>query len=194
MLTCAVAAVAACSPEIISGAYLCGPEQLCPEGQACNGVNNTCVSPENAKPFSCPSTTEVEPNDSAASAQPIPNLTCVTGRIELTGCAPADDPEDWYSFDVPATCGTTIATISLAFPVAFEQLSLQLAGADAQAPTEGSACDYGTTDDGTDSLCLRQPVTAGGYYTVRIARTGVGSCGGACSFNRYAMAFQLGTP
>ena len=41
----------ACTPTITPGSYLCGPEQLCPEGQACNGPDNVCVRAPNAQPF-----------------------------------------------------------------------------------------------------------------------------------------------
>src|SRR5690606_5891048 len=42
-LVLVLVAAGACSPEIAPGAYLCGPERACPEGQACDGPTNICV-------------------------------------------------------------------------------------------------------------------------------------------------------
>ena len=184
--------VSACSPDIVQGSYLCGPEQSCPDGQACNGVDNICVLPSGALPFACgDKITEVEPNNGATAAQPITNLECVSPLVQIKGCTPANDAEDWYAFDVPATCGATVASVRLSFPLAFEQLSVDLAG------KSGTQADCGTTvgtDDGVDTLCLSTPVTAGQHYTLRIARSGIGDCGGQCAYNRYSLSLQLGTP
>lgn len=184
--------VSACSPEIVQGAYLCGPEQSCPDGQACNGEDNLCVLPSGAKPFSCgDKITEVEPNNGATAAQAIPNLACVSPLIQIKGCTPAGDAEDWYAFDVPATCGATVANLRLSFPLAFEQLSVELGGAAA------SPADCGTSvplDDGTETVCLKTPVSAGQHVTLRVARSGVGDCDGQCAYNRYSLSLQLGTP
>ena len=35
-----VLSVGACSPEIAAGTYFCGPEQLCPEGLVCDGIED----------------------------------------------------------------------------------------------------------------------------------------------------------
>ncbi|MBL9013897.1 MAG: hypothetical protein JNL83_06965 [Myxococcales bacterium] len=188
----AIALLSACAPEIVQGAYLCGPEQSCPEGQACNGADNVCVLPGGVKPFECgDKITEVEPNNGASAAQTIANLACVSPLIQIKGCTPATDAEDWYAFDVPVGCGATVATVRIDFPLAFEQLSIELAG------KTGSQADCGGTappDDGSDTVCLSTPVTAGQRYTLRVARSGVGDCDGECAFNRYSLSLQLGTP
>ena len=187
-----IALLSACSPEIVQGAYLCGPDESCPDGQKCNGVDNVCVLPSGAKPFECgDKITEVEPNNGAAAAQTIANLACASPLIQIKGCTPAADAEDWYAFDVPATCTATVATVRLDFPLAFEQLSVELAG------KTGSQADCGSTappDDGSDTVCLSTPVTAGQRYTLRVARSGVGNCDGQCGYNRYSLSLQLGTP
>ena len=193
MRALAIAALlSGCAPDIVQGAYFCGPEQSCPEGQACNGVDNLCMLPSGAKPFECgDKITEVEPNNGAAAAQSIANLACVSPLIQIKGCTPATDAEDWYAFDVPSGCGATVATVRLDFPLAFEQLSVELAGkTGSQADCAGSA----PPDDGTDTVCLGAPVTAGQRYTLRIARSGVGNCDGQCGYNRYSLSLQLGTP
>ncbi|MBA3462388.1 MAG: hypothetical protein H0T46_20670 [Deltaproteobacteria bacterium] len=189
----ALALCGACTPDIVAGAYLCGPEQSCPDGQVCNGPDNICVLPGAALPFECgDKITEVEPNNASTAAQPIPNLACVSPLVQVKGCTPTSDTEDWFVFDVPAQCTATEATIRLSFPLAFEQLSL---GLDGTATGTVAACGVNLApDDGTDVLCLEQAVTAGSKHAVRVARSGVGNCGGECGFNRYTLSLQLGTP
>ncbi len=187
----ALALLGACTPDIVPGAYLCGPDESCPERQVCNGPDNTCVSPGGAVPFACGAGNDVEPNDGAAVAQAIPNVTCAGPLLQLKGCAAGTDTEDWYGFDVPPSCAATVASIRLSYPIAFEQLSLRL------GTTEGDpvACGVDSApDDGFDQHCVTQNVTAGTHYTLRVARTGAGNCEGACAYNRYTLTLQLGTP
>ncbi|CAN5880382.1 hypothetical protein BH11MYX3_BH11MYX3_15040 [soil metagenome] len=187
----AVSLIGACTPDIVPGAYLCGPDESCPERQVCNGADNTCVLPGAAVPFACGAGNDVEPNDDAASALAIPNLTCAGPLVQLVGCASGSDAEDWFAFDVPPNCNATVASLRLSYPIAFEQLSLRLAS------TEGDAATCGvdsSRDDGSDQQCVTQNVTAGTHYTVRVARNGTGNCDGACAYNRYTLTLQLGTP
>lgn len=183
----------ACTPDIVAGAYLCGPEQACPDGQVCNGPDNVCVLPGAALPFDCGTKiTEVEPNNASTAAQAIPNLACVSPLVQVKGCTPTADTEDWFVFDVPAQCTTSVATVRLSYPLAFEQLSL---GLDGTATGTVAACGVNIApDDGSDVVCLEQPVAAGSKHTVRVARSGVGNCDGECGFNRYTLSLQLGTP
>lgn len=184
----------ACSPDIVPGAYLCGPDQSCPEDQVCDGVDNLCVAPGGAQPFACGTVTEVEPNDGATVAQPVTNLGCASPLVQIKGCAPLGDAEDWYQFDVPANCGPTVASIRLSFPIAFEQFALRL-GAQPSIEGDSTMCGVDSApDDGAMQLCLKQSVTAGTHYTVRVARSGVGNCDGQCGYNRYTLTLQLGTP
>lgn len=190
----ALAVAAGCSPDIVPGAYLCGPEQACPDDLVCNGEDNLCVAPGGALPFACGNVTEVEPNDGVAAAQPITNLGCASPLVQVKGCTPLGDVEDFYQFDVPANCGATIASIRLSSPIAYEELALRLDGA---TSIEGDAAMCGVDpapDDGAVQRCLSQPVTAGRHYTLRVARSGSGDCDGQCAYNRYTLTVQLGTP
>jgi hypothetical protein len=183
--------VSACTPDIVSGAYLCGPESSCPDGQVCNGTDNLCVLPGSAQPFSCgDKITEAEPNNAPGAAQNLESLQCVSTLVEIKGCTPADDHDDYYAFDVPAQCNATVAKVRLSFPLAFEQLTVDLGG------TTGTAevCTNTVPDDANETLCISQPVTPGMHYTLHVARSGVGDCGGACGYNRYTLGLQLGTP
>jgi hypothetical protein len=142
-------------------------------------------------PFACGPANDVEHNDGASAAQAIPNVTCAGPLLQLKGCASGSDSEDWYGFDVPANCGATLAEIRVSYPIAFEQLALRLATTDGDAATCGVDS---APDDGFEQLCVKQNVTAGTHYTVRVARNGTGNCDGACAYNRYTLTLQLGTP
>jgi len=190
-------ALTACSPDIVPGSYLCGPERLCPEDQQCDGVTNICVLPNQVMPFACPplmTTSEVEPNDSAASAQVVANLACVSRSAELVGCSKDLDGEDWFQFDVPGDCTAVGVTARLTFPLAFEVLSVELLDAGGAVLAIGEPCPQSEQDDGDEQSCLEKTLTPGGHYTVRVARTGEGACDGACAHNRYTLTLALETP
>ena len=197
LLGLGLVALGACSADIAPGSYLCGPEQICPADQACDGVSNTCVLPSQAKPFACPSateTTEVEPNNDTTSAQLVANLACASRTAEIVGCTRDLDGEDWFQFDVPAVCTTVHVQSRLTFPLAFEVLALELRGANDATVATGEPCANAESDDGDEQRCLDQPLAPGGHYAIRIARTGAGTCSGACAYNRYTLTLQLETP
>ncbi len=188
-------ALVGCTPDILPGAYLCGPEQVCPEEQVCDGVTNTCVLRSQAQPFACPVIqTEVEPNDNRNNAQVIANLLCASRPAEVIGCTKDLDGEDWFLFDVPSTCTTVGADLRLTFPLAFEVLELDLRDATGGTVATGSACANAEPDDGDEQRCIEQALTPGGQYAIRVARTGEGDCDGACAHNRYTLTLQLETP
>lgn len=187
--------LAACAPDIAPGAYLCGPEQVCPDEQVCDGVTNICVLRSQAKPFACPDmSTEVEPNDDTNNAQVIPNLTCASRPAEVVGCTRDLDEADVFEFAVPAACTTVGVDLRLTFPLAFEVLGLELRDATGGVIATGTACPQAEPDDGDEQRCIEQTLTPGANYTVRVARTGEGDCGGACAHNRYRLTLQLETP
>lgn len=189
-------ALAACAPEITPGTYLCGAEQLCPEGQACDGVSNTCELPSAARAFECgDEVDEIEPNDALASAQSIGDLACVSRVAELHGCEGKDgNTEDWFSFTAPACTNTVRATARATFPLSYEPLVLELR--DASGATRGTAtpCASDDKNDGDTELCLDTQVTPGTAYALRVAGAGSADCGGACAYNRYTLTVQLVSP
>jgi hypothetical protein len=184
----------ACSPEIAPGAYLCGPEEACPDGLTCDGAKNLCVLPNQVTPFGCAAGTEVEPNNALATAQQVGNLACVSQPIELVGCAQESDSEDWFQFDTPATCTAVGVGARLTFPLAFEILALELIGTTGATIATGGACANQDADDGDEQRCLDQRLDPGGHYAIRVVRSGEGTCDGACAHNRYTLTLQLKTP
>ncbi|MEO7091829.1 MAG: hypothetical protein ABI175_01180 [Polyangiales bacterium] len=189
----AIAVLGACTPDIVAGAYLCGPDESCPDGQKCDPASAICVAPSSVKPFACgEDQTEVEPNNSQASAQVIQALGCASTLAEVRGCTPAGDADDWFTFDVPATCTTTVAHIRLSSSVALQTLGVTLSGPSGSFQATETACDSSFPDDAEVQVCLSQALTPG-TYAVRVAPAGGGNCEGNCAYNRYTLGLQLGT-
>ncbi|MGE0396177.1 MAG: hypothetical protein AB7T06_05590 [Kofleriaceae bacterium] len=188
-------ALAACTPEITPGTYLCGEEELCPEGQTCDGVSNTCELPSAARPFECgDEIDEVEPNDAFQSAQLVEGLQCVSRVAEVHGCSRKDgSAEDWFGFAVPS-CTTVRATARIAFPLSYEPLVLELRDANDAVVATGEVCASDDKHDGDTELCIDMRVNPNDQYAIRVAGEGVADCDGACAYNRYTLTFQLVSP
>jgi hypothetical protein len=185
--------LAACSPSIAPGSYECGPEQLCPEGEACNGPDGMCVTAAIAEPFACGDVAgDVEPNDTFDTASTALGAdACVTLPTQITGCVNASDREDWYQLHVKDSCTTPQIEARLVFPIAFEPLLVEVRAADGSTVASGTDC-AGTSDAfGDHSTCVKAGVAAGGSYAVHVVRAGVQNCGGACAYNRYTTTIQL---
>ena len=186
-------AMAGCTPEIASGAYLCGAEQLCPEGMACNGPDNTCVTDVIAAPFACGDVSEHEPNNTLLTAENFGQPACVSQPVRVTGCESGNDVEDWYQLQVPSTCGAVVVEARATFPIAFEPLIVEVRAADESVVATSTPCDV-TADSGSSQVCVTGTAAAGGLYAVRIARAGIANCGGDCANNRYTLSIQLAQP
>lgn len=188
--------LAACTPEITPGTYLCGEEQLCPEGQICDGLSNTCELASAARPFECgDEVDEVEPNDAFQSAQLVDGLACVSRVAEVHGCSRKDgNAEDWYGFAVPSCTNTVRATARIAFPLAYEPLVLELRDASGTVKATAGVCPSDDPHDGDTELCIDTQVTPSSQYAIRVGAAGTADCDGACAFNRYALTMQLVSP
>lgn len=187
--------LAACTPDIVSGAYLCGPNGACPEDQLCNGPDNTCVLAGTAKPFECHPEVQSEPDDTAAQARELTALTaCVSPSTATANCMLTGDSADWVRFTAPAVCTAVQVEASVIFPIAFEQVGLELwdldhdmkIGSDVECSVAGDA--------GNEQRCLKVVLTPGGNYGIAVKPTGEGNCDGQCPYNRYTLRVQLATP
>jgi hypothetical protein len=192
----ALVAVAACTPDIASGSYLCGPEQDCPDGQKCDGATNTCVLPAQASAFACDPTVEHEPDDTPSQGFSIAGLTCTSSPFLAHGCLAAGDGQDWFQVPVPAACAAVAIDLQVSFPVAFEPLSVDLFDATgATSVASGAACVHRTTiGPGDDGACIHATLSPGATYALQIHPAGGGDCGGGCNYNRYTLTLTLGTP
>jgi hypothetical protein len=189
-----ILSIAACSADIPSGSYECGPEQACPPGQACNGVDNTCVAPTLVEPFKCLAAEEKEPDNSPTTATSITNLGCVSNVFTFDGCLAAGDMQDWFTFTAPTGCAGLEADIKVSFPLAFETVGLVLGDAAGAMVAPDAACTAGTKSPADDERCIKQSITQGQSYTVEVKPAGNGNCNGACNYNRYTIQVQLTTP
>jgi hypothetical protein len=189
----AFAILGGCTPDIVSGAYLCGPDESCADEQVCSPASGLCVGPNSVAAFACgEDQSEVEPNNSKAGAQVIQALGCASTLAEIRGCTPAGDADDWFVFEVPATCITTIAHVRLSSSIAFQTLGVTLSGPNGTFEAT-STCSTSFPDDGEVEICLDQAVTPGATYAVRVGPAGGGNCDGGCPYNRYSLHLQLGT-
>ena len=124
----------ACTPEIVSGAYLCGPDASCPEGLVCNGtedeaaglVADTCVLPSLVRPFACTPDIDLEPDDTADDAFLIENLGGVSAPFVNAACMMSGDSADWVKFAAPAVCTSVEVEARISFSLAFEELAFDL--------------------------------------------------------------------
>lgn len=190
-----VVAVAACSPDIVSGSYLCGDEQLCPSGYACNGADNTCVHPALAQPFACDPGDLHEPDEDAAHAFALPLSGCVTTVYRDRGCLDANDPANWSKVTTPGNCAAVGVHVTAAFPIAWEPLSLELWDIAANQKIAGdNACGSGVPGAGEDQTCLDHALENGKTYGIVVVPAGGGDCNGSCNYNRYFLSVQLGAP
>lgn len=189
------AALAACSPEIAPGSYLCGPDGLCPEGQACNGPDNVCVAASQAQPFTCDPAIDPAGDDQPATGAVLPAMLCVSVPLDRHGCMTAADAADFFQFDVPSTCGGVKVEASLVYPIAFQPLGLELSTGGAAATRAETACPASMTAvEGSEIVCASQTLAAGGHYAFGIVKDGAPSCDGACEHNRYTFRIRLATP
>ncbi|HEY5923990.1 MAG TPA: hypothetical protein VIV11_20060 [Kofleriaceae bacterium] len=195
--------LAACTPEIASGSYLCGPDASCPDGQACNGTKDdnagleaeTCVLESLARPFACSPQLNAEPDNTMDEAHVIPTLACVSAPFTIErGCMEAQDSADWLTFVVPSACASVGVNARLTFPYAFEELALELWDVDANMMVADAAECVQGAESGAIRRCLDLQLVPGKTYAVRVSPTGEGDCDGDCAYNRYSLSVQLGPP
>jgi hypothetical protein len=186
-----LAFVAACDPTIASGAYQCGPEQSCPDGFACNGVDGLCVTPASAKPFVCGAMySDVAGDDTPATARTLGELACISPVAEERNCLPMGDTGDFYTFTVADGCSSKVVA-SVLHPIAWQHLVLQLGKVGETPVTVESKCPtVRDIDDPLTASCLEAPVEPG-TYVLGVIADGTADCDGDCKFNRYTLGVQL---
>lgn len=196
-LVLAVATLAGCAPAIDYGTYLCGVEQRCPEGQACNGTDNRCVRPDDVEPFACDPQAQREPDNTAAEAFELPAMACVSIPTVLDGCLAEGEGEDWFKVVVPMGCTAVVTRIRITYPLAWQEVKVELGDAGGTILEGEGECDASETaldDLGFLDKCIKRTVTPGETFTIRVWSDGALSCGGACAFNRYSLSVRLETP
>jgi hypothetical protein len=187
--------VAACSPTINPGSYLCGAERSCPPDQTCDGLSDSCVLTGTEVPFTCDMGTDTPGDDSAATATQIPQLQCVSPPFNVSGCMPAGDGQDWYKLSVLSACTSVEVDVRMSYPVAYEKLSLELWDLSTNAPIGTDVqCVQSANDPAHVDRCIKLTVNPGGDYGLVVKAQSDGDCDGACAYNRYDLSVQLATP
>jgi hypothetical protein len=190
-LVLVAAGAAACTPDVVAGAYYCGFERSCPEGLACNGPDNICVLPSLAEPFDC--APKYEPDDTPEQGHELANLGCVSVPYVDENCLGTGDPADWVRFTAPAACTAVAVQARVAFPIAFAAVGLRLTDLDASIEVATSESCASGADDGDDERCLSAMLIPGRTYGLAVRTEGL-DCGGACKHNRYVLSVQLVAP
>ena len=187
-------ATGACSADIAPGTYFCGPDALCPDDMVCNGLDNICTVPSQAAAFDC-DIPDRSDDDAPAQGLQLSPLECVSGVRELKACLFAEDPGDWFQFDVPDNCTAVQIEARLTFPIAFEQVGIQLSTEGGTPVDVDAECTVSTGDDaGSLSRCFEMTVPNGTHHSIGLIHTGTADCEGECAFNRYTLSLQLSTP
>jgi hypothetical protein len=187
-------AAAGCTPDITSGTYKCGDQELCPPGLVCNGSDGTCVDKIIAEPFACGSMELNEPDDNATQAFALPMLGCVSQQYIAHGCLAAGDLSNWSKFSTPSNCTAVGVKANVSYPIAFQAVGLQLWDLDASMMVAmDDACTSGVVASGDDQRCLTATLANGKNYGIVVVPSGP-DCGGTCNFNRYTLTLQLVTP
>jgi hypothetical protein len=195
-------ALTACTPDVVPGAYLCGPEASCPEGQVCNGEfveeaklqSETCVLPSIARPFVCLPKIDLEPDDTMEQGYFIADLGCVS-NFANDGCMLEADSADWVTFEAPIGCTSQVAVQTrLTFPIAYEELTIELwdFAQNVRIATDGEC--KSTPEGFLVRSCLDFALVPGTKYAIKVTPNGQANCGGDCAYNRYTLTVQLGPP
>lgn len=182
--------VGACTPDIVSGSYLCGPNGACPGDLACNGPDNTCVLASTAQPFSCDPDVQTEPDDSAATAHVL-KLDCLGVPIVTANCMLQGDAEDWVKVTAPATCTSVAIHAAVSYTIAFEPLAMELWNLDTDTQLTSDTTCPNDGEHGEELRCLDQDLTPGATYGIKVRPTGEDDCDGKCPYNRYTLRVQL---
>jgi hypothetical protein len=154
----------------------------------------TCVLSSLARPFACKEKFDHEPDNSAAEGYLIQDLACVSAPFINDGCLPVDDTSDWVTFVAPSVCTAVGVQARLSFPIAYEQLGLELWNVDANMKmADDKECVQGA-DSTQVRRCLDATLVPGTKYGVKVTPTGEGTCEGTCLYNRYTLSVQLATP
>ena len=188
----AFTSLAACSPEVAPGTYVCGPEELCPDDLKCDRVTAICEVPASANEFACGDMhVDVPGDDAPATAQSLGDFACVSLVTERRSCLPVGDSGDFYTFKVADNCTSVHVQASVVYPIAFERLVLQLAKQGETPVTIDTKCNR-TGADGDGVSCLDAPVGPG-TYVIGVVPDGTGTCDNECRFNRYGISVQVTT-
>ena len=144
-----------CTPEIVSGSYLCGPERLS-RGAGLQrhrdkppASSHTCVLASLARPFACAPTDQRRARNSRGRGVPDPEPRLRVAAVLNNGCMLGDDSADWVKFVAPSVC-TAVDGASAADRFR------------SRSKRSGSSCGTSTAtcSSATDGACARARIPA----------------------------------
>jgi len=190
VIASALAVIAGCDPEIVSGSYFCGPQMSCPGDEVCSPADGTCVRPSLAEPFMCEAGSDGgEPNEDPATATTLSVAGCPAGQVERIGCLPSGIDVDWVRVTSPVSCAGAPLSIDTRYSVAFAPAIVELYTADgASVVATAAPCDITGGIGDKDAVCLDTTVPADGVSLVRVTLDHELDCDGACNFMHYQVA------
>jgi len=186
-LVVAAVALAGCEPDIVGGAYYCGPERACPPDLRCDEATAVCRYPREVEAFTCPDGTNAhEPDDTVAAAFDLGTAGCGVGSVAADGCIDNAPDLDHWTIHTPEGCGSTVH-VTAAAPLAFAPVSLEVLAADGTQLVEGTVCDD-LDDAGQVRRCADLDLPGGSTAVLRLGLLGGEDCDGACAYNRYHLS------
>lgn len=191
VLVAAIALSAACSPDIGTGTYFCGPDRLCPPDLECDDNTFVCESRQGADRFECPAGSESsEPDDSRGDALEAGPIACGAPLFPqvVTGCVADAEDRDHIAFELEQECTgeDPHVEITLRYPIALVALEMSLLDEDGDVVADGEICTLSGDATGMERVCIDRPLDPGAYV-LRIRSTGVGDCDGDCPHNQYVL-------
>ncbi len=187
----AVLAAAACSAEIGTGTYFCGPEQFCPPDLECNPNTFSCETPGTFEAFSCPFGASVnEPDEAMADAYEL-TLECGANTEDFTLCIDDGQDVDHFSFEMEECFGESPhLSFEIRYPVALAELQLELLDDAGQVLEVAETCTAEQNFTGMEWKCIDIPPLEPGVYFLRVSTTGERTCSGDCEHNQYRLAYR----
>ncbi len=202
ILPASAALLFACSPDIASNTYFCGPEGLCPPGLQCSynaesTLAYSCDLPNAVKDFECgTANADVEPDDTTENAFDLGALACGSQLFfPEHGCIENGTDIDHFKFRREQLCQgeDPHVAIRLQASIAAAPLSLTLLGEDGSPVGSATDCSDGSDiAKGLQTLCLDATDLPAETFTIRIqVDDAAGSdCDGKCLFNRYSLSLS----
>jgi len=195
-LAAAMIALAGCDPEIVSDAYLCGPQMSCPSGMVCSAGTGRCVRPSLATPFECMQGAEGgEPNEDVANATEFAIAGCPATQVERLGCLPATSDVDWFAVTAATTCAGAALSIDVRYTVAYAPVIVDLMSPDGATVVQTAPpCDITGGEGANEAVCLDTVVPADGRTLIRVSLDPGLTCDGACDFAHYSLTASATAP
>jgi hypothetical protein len=182
---------AACTPDVPSGVYYCGPERACPPDLVCDDSTAVCVLEDEAEGFACgEDATLPEPDDTLALATDYGARGCGFQPVTSEGCLDHPADVDHVAFTSSLDCDVRPFEAKVRYPVAFAPVVLELLDDAGEVLATGEVCvELDAT--GQAHACIETDLPEDTAHVLRMRRVdGSPDCDGTCRYNRYQLSIQ----